>query len=246
MGAKQSIERVALALAQDRGQVTAADLVADHDVDEAEAKRVLALLHQRRELELDLEGDDFVYRLRGEARAAPQPAPKAAAKPAPKPKPKPAPKPKPKPKPKPEEPKEPNSEKEPSEGASQALMRRGKEALRDVALSAVVDRGKKDEAPSDEDKKSLLWGVGLGFFLPGAGLFYAAPWITAVFTTVVVVAAISILQLIPFFGAILTYMLFGAFMLTSGVLGGLYTHQFNKRGKRTRLLKDRGPKLLPL
>ena len=248
MGGNLSIERAALGMAQEHGKVTAAQLVDEHGIDDAEAKRVLALLHERRELELDLEGEDFVYRLRGTARAAP-PAAKPAAKPAreaapPKPEAEPQAEPTPEPKAKPKSSSRSKSDDD-GEGAGQALMRRGKEALTEVALDAMVDRGKKEDAGGD-DKKSLLWGVGLGFFVPGAGLFYAAPWITAVFATVVVAAVVGILQLIPLLGGLLTYIVLAAFMVTSGALGGLYTYKFNRTGKRTRLLKEGGPKALPL
>jgi hypothetical protein len=252
MAGNPKIERAALAMAQERGQVTAAELVTVHEVDVAEARRVLALLHERRELELDLEGEDFVYRLRGRARGPP--APRRPPPRAPSPRPEPAPRPKPeataqaepraKPEPKAKAAKVAAEAEGEGEGTGQALVRRGRAALADLALDAVVDRGPKEQL-AEAQKKSLLWGVGLGFFLPGAGLFYAAPWITAILATVVVVAVVGILQLIPLLGGPLTYIVFGAFMLSSGALGGLYTHKFNKNGKRTQLLKE-GVKGLPL
>ena len=132
-------------------------------------------------------------------------------------------------------------------GAARSASAAMTEALAPAATAALTnaakDKAKEVLLGSDDDdptKKKVLWGLGLGFLLPGLGLFYSAPWITAVVTTAavgVVVAILSLLSGIPILGGMVMYIVVGVLMLISGVLGGIYTWQYNKHGTRTRLSK---------
>jgi len=120
-------------------------------------------------------------------------------------------------------------------------------SLKDAAVSAVLAervsavfrRGRPLQtggAPLPMSmRRSVPRGVLLGCVLPGLGLAYAAPWpIVAVGTLVVVVgfkvlAWISLLFAVPF--------LIAAAVL-SGILGGLYTWQYNQMGRRAPLGED--------
>lgn len=93
-------------------------------------------------------------------------------------------------------------------------------------------------------RRSVPRGVVLGGIFPGIGLAYAAPWpVVAVATLVVIVgfkalAWISFLLAVPFLLAV---------AVLSGVLGGLYTWQYNQMGRRAPLGDDpERPRQLPL
>jgi hypothetical protein len=124
-----------------------------------------------------------------------------------------------------------------------ALVPLGSNAIAGAAKEAMKEKAKEALLGSDDDdpnKKKMLWGLGLGFFLPGLGLFYSAPWITAVAATAAVALLVGILSLlsgIPILGGMVMYIVVGVLMLMSGVLGGVYTWQYNKKGERTRLSK---------
>ncbi len=134
----------------------------------------------------------------------------------------------------------------PSDALGAALAPLGTEAV----TRAATDTAKKallGDGDADPTKKKMLWGIGLGFLLPGLGLFYAAPWVTAVLATITVGVVVTLLSYLPIIGGLLTYILMVAFMVASGVLGGLYTFQYNKTGQRTRLSKGgEGRRALPL
>lgn len=128
--------------------------------------------------------------------------------------------------------------------ASSSLANAAKDAVKEQAKEALL--GSEDDDPN---KKKVLWGIGLGFVLPGFGLFYSAPWLTAVLASLGVGAVAALLYLIsaiPILGGMLSYIVFGVLMLASGILGGVYTWQYNKNGERTRLSKgSEGRKALP-
>jgi len=243
-------EAQARAMARADGYVTASKLAAELRLSEADAKAQLQVMYDGGGLELDLEGDDFVYRLAGTVQGTPGPAPPATREPA-------------------ETPSadrrvevdadgedsEPQDEGEAADSgpgvtdelrdATTALVKQGRTAVANAALGALTDDPGAQEL-QDDDKKKLLYGIGLGAIFPGVGLFYAAPLLSAGLATAAVLLVLGILQLIPVIGTILSLYVFGAFMLVSGILGGLYTHKFNDTGRRTRLLKPKeGRRALP-
>lgn len=247
-------EAAAKAMAVADGYITAAKLGTKLGLSESDAKAQLQRMYDAGGLELDLEGDDFVYRLEGQVKGTPSPAarpPQAKA---------------------PEldapqvgapestngEPKADDASVEEDDSpdsdpgvadelrdATNALVEHGRSAVANAALGALTDDPGARELEA-EDKKKLLYGIGLGALFPGVGLFYAAPFLSAGLATAAVLLVLGILQLIPVLGTILSLYVFGAFMLASGILGGLYTHKFNSTGRRTRLLRPKeGRRALP-
>ena len=199
-----------------RGYVTPAHAAKLCKVELAEAKKRLEAMYEAGQLELDLQGDEFVYKRPGsKKRGGAQTSESAMVEAAPSP------------------------AKELVTNAESAVADAAKSAMTDAAKSAMTDAAKKAVLSDVKGGKprSVLWGIGLGFLLPGAGLFYAAPWITAVVSTVAVVIVLAILQVLPVVGGMLSYIVCGAFMFASAILGGTYAYQFNKHGQRTRLSK---------
>ncbi len=84
-------------------------------------------------------------------------------------------------------------------------------------------------------RRKVKLGVALGFFLPGFGLAYAAPWTITAVASVVFVVGFKILSLIPFLSGMLTVGFVALFAVASAVLGGLYTWQYNQMGRRAAL-----------
>lgn len=86
-------------------------------------------------------------------------------------------------------------------------------------------------------RRSVPRGVALGL-IPGIGLAYAAPWPIVVVGTLAVVigfkvlAWVSLLFAVPFLVAA---------SVLSGILGGLYTWQYNQMGRRAPLGEDPDP-----
>jgi hypothetical protein len=226
---------------RDGGAVRVNEIAAKVGVSREEAKGYIDAMYAAGELELDLDGDDFVYR-RKRKKGDPLPPSRIEVSPAPKPV---AKKRAPEPEPEPDEP----EEKPVKKGKEKSVIDSAKEAatgalvpIRDTLLKEAAKEAAKralggDDEPSAGPKKSMAWGVGLGLLLPGAGLFYSAPWITAILATVAVGLVMTILSYLPIIGPALTYIVFGLFMVASGGLGAIYTYQFNKTGKRTRLSK---------
>ena len=117
------------------------------------------------------------------------------------------------------------------------------DALVPLATKHLQDKARKEVAADLEGgpkKKSILIGVGLGFILPGVGLFYSAPWLIAIVATLMAVAFYWISS-IPLIGGGMG----AAFVLLSGVAGGLFAREHNKQGKRAHLPLYRKPKQLP-
>lgn len=192
-------------------------------VSEAEAKRALSRLQSDGKLELDLEGDEIVYRAKMSAaerrilvvpkeaapkEAAPKPVVKAKAKSGDVAK-----------RPREDEEEEPEEKKrEPSPG----IIAKVKGTIAEVK--------RREAAP-----RSLLIGVGAGALVPGIGLVYAAPWKVAGLGVAGGVVMFWILSYLPF---VIAGPLFAVLAVGSGVLGGLYAWKFNKEGKRAPLGDD--------
>ncbi len=109
-----------------------------------------------------------------------------------------------------------------------------------VALGG-LSREKASPLPKDK-RKSLLAGILLGLLLPGLGLFYAAPWLLALLGTVGIILVWKLLGWIPLIGSLVI----GTYALGSALLGGLYVAEFNRTGKRAKLMKNTsGKRRLP-
>ncbi len=87
--------------------------------------------------------------------------------------------------------------------------------------------------PPDK-RRNVAVGVLLGV-IPGFGLFYSAPWPVAIGASIVVFVGFKVLAFIPVLGSLLLFPFIGVCMVASGILGGLYTWQYNQKGKRSPL-----------
>jgi len=115
---------------------------------------------------------------------------------------------------------------------SKALVPIGDSAVTAVAKQAALAKLGMDgeEKVSKSKKKRLLYGFLFGFFLPGVGLFYAAPWLAAIAATLLALVVWKV-SAIPLVG----WAVGAAYMITSGVAGIFYTNAYNKNGKRTHI-----------
>jgi hypothetical protein len=84
-------------------------------------------------------------------------------------------------------------------------------------------------------QRSVARGVVLGGIFPGIGLAYAAPWPVVAVATLAVVGGFKVLAWISLLLA-MPFLLAAA--VISGVLGGLYTWQYNQMGRRAPLDVD--------
>ena len=129
-------------------------------------------------------------------------------------------------------------------GVGSDLAALGNQAVAAASLGVALgglNREKASPLPKDQ-RKSLLAGLLLGLLLPGLGLFYAAPWLVAVLGTVGILLVWKLLGWIPLIGSLVI----GTYALGSALLGGLYTAEFNRTGKRAKLMnKTRGKRRLP-
>ena len=103
---------------------------------------------------------------------------------------------------------------------------------------------KHDPAP----KKNLAIGFLLGL-IPGLGLFYAAPFVSAAVATVFVASVMVVvgwLKWIPLLGWLIKTVAMTGLALTSALMGLLYTNAYNQTGKRTALADKSDPDRLPL
>ncbi len=215
-----------LALSRDGVSVArAADALG---VSEAEAKRALSRLQSEGKLELDLEGDEIVYREKLSAaerrilvvpkEAAPKPVVKAKAKSGEIAK-------------KPRE-GEDERDEEPEEKAEAKKKKEPSTGIIAKVKGTIAEVRRREAAP-----RSLLIGVGAGALVPGIGLVYAAPWKVAGLGVAGGVVMFWILSYLPF---VIAGPLFAVLAVGSGVLGGLYAWKFNKEGKRAPLGDDAG------
>jgi serine/threonine protein kinase len=86
-----------------------------------------------------------------------------------------------------------------------------------------------------EKRKSVPVGVILGLFLPGIGLVYAAPVLTAFVVLICGAIPAGLLDGVPLVGGVLSALAWFVLALVSGVLGGTYAWHYNRHGKRTAL-----------
>jgi len=131
----------------------------------------------------------------------------------------------------------------PSGGRGASSLSSLKEAATSAVLvervSAVFRLGRplqKGGAPLPPSlRRSVPRGVLLGCLLPGLGLAYTAPWPIVAVGTLIVVAGFKILAWISLLFAV-PFLL--AVAVLSGILGGLYTWQYNQIGRRAPLGED--------
>src|SRR6185437_12365272 len=128
------------------------------------------------------------------------------------------------------------------EGAGKGALAGLGQTLDDGALAVKVGSaimaakaGAGGVALPPEKRRKIAIGVLAGGLLPGVGLAYAAPWPVVAVASLVVVAGYKILALIPFFSSLLLVPFLVVCAIASAALGGLYTWQYNRTGKRAPL-----------
>jgi serine/threonine protein kinase len=84
-------------------------------------------------------------------------------------------------------------------------------------------------------QKSVPFGAIVATFIPGVGLIYAAPVLSALLLTIIGAVILGGVESVPFVGGVLKVVVGLALALTSGVLGAAYTWHYNRAGKRTTL-----------
>ncbi len=94
-----------------------------------------------------------------------------------------------------------------------------------------------------EKRKSVPFGVAVGTVIPGMGLWYGAPFTSALVITIFGAIAVAIISNLPLIGGLLAVIAPIAAALLSGLLGGAYTWHYNRHGKRTPLRAVRYRKL---
>jgi hypothetical protein len=126
-------------------------------------------------------------------------------------------------------------------GAGKALAGLGK-ALDEGALAVKVGSvlmaaktGAVGSALPAERRRRIAVGVLAGALLPGVGLAYAAPWPVVLAASAVFLVGYKLIALIPFLSSVLLFPFVVVCVVVSAVLGGLYTWQYNRAGKRAPL-----------
>ena len=117
-------------------------------------------------------------------------------------------------------------------------------ALRNAAVGTMLQQklgtsfglgGTSDKALAGTQPRKVATGVLLGAVVPGLGLAYAAPWKVVAAATIVVIVGFKVLA---FFSLMFAVPFLVAAAAISGILGGLYTWQFNQTGQRVALSSD--------
>lgn len=127
-----------------------------------------------------------------------------------------------------------------SKGAGATLK-----SLRDAATASLIEQklgsmlglGEKKPGvplPAAMQRKISLGAI-LGGVVPGLGLAYAAPWKVVAIGTVAVIVGWKVLAFVSL-GLAVPFLVIAA--VASGVLGGLYTWQYNNMGRRAALGED--------
>jgi hypothetical protein len=134
------------------------------------------------------------------------------------------------------------SEPEPNKrgGFLSRLFGRDKFGARDALEVASEARGELDK-PRAPKEKSLLWSGGLSFFLGPVGWLYAGSWRESIPGALLYLGAAAILQKFP---AFILMPIMSIALPVSGLIGVGYAWQYNKKGKRVRLLSGKDKKQL--
>ncbi len=116
-------------------------------------------------------------------------------------------------------------------GITAALAPIGERMVSGASRGAAT--AKRFAAPRRDGHKSLVRGFLLGFFLPGVGLVYSAPY-SAVLAGTAALALALWLYTLPLVG-IVALPLLVALAVASGAAGIFYANAYNKQGKRTHI-----------
>jgi hypothetical protein len=114
-------------------------------------------------------------------------------------------------------------------------------ALRKAAVGAMVQQKlgalglPGASATGLAQPRKIATGALIGAVVPGLGLAYAAPWKVVALATVVVVVGFKVLA---FFSLMFAVPFLVAAAALSGILGALYTWQYNQAGHRVSLSND--------
>jgi hypothetical protein len=100
--------------------------------------------------------------------------------------------------------------------------------------------GKPVEAKPDK-RKSYLWAGGLSFLIGPLGWLYAGSFRETIPASIIYLAVAAVLTKLP---TMLVAPLMSVALPVSGLIGVLYAWQYNRHGKRQRLLKDKDQKKL--
>lgn len=118
-------------------------------------------------------------------------------------------------------------------------------ALRNAAIGTMLQQklgtslgigGASDKGLAGKQPRKIATGVLLGAVIPGLGLAYAAPWKVVAAATIGVIVGFKVLSFISLFLLGVPFLVVAAAI--SGILGGLYTWQFNQTGQRVALSDD--------
>lgn len=104
-----------------------------------------------------------------------------------------------------------------------------------VGTALVMEKLTGSSALAPDKRRKIGLGVLLGGLFPGLGLMYSAPWPVAIAASAVVILGYKIITFIPFLSAFLLVPFLAVCAIASAVLGGLYTYQYNQKGKRAPL-----------
>ncbi len=107
-----------------------------------------------------------------------------------------------------------------------------------VLVKQAASTAKRVVLTQKPGEKSVLWGLGLGFFLGPLGLLYAAPWSVAILSILGYGAAWKVyhwLSGVPLIGTLLFFVM-GVAHLAITVASAMYVLRYNKNGKRSPLL----------
>lgn len=143
--------------------------------------------------------------------------------------------PKPEPKPKPVKKAPPPEEDEPSDFDTAMVVAKG--------AKMAVQAKKELEKPRQKGDKSWLVSSGLSLVLGPVGWLYAGSFREAIPAAAIYVIVATILTKLPIF---LVWPVMAVLLPLSAIVGLVYSLQFNRNGKRTRIFdKDRDKKKLP-
>jgi hypothetical protein len=103
-----------------------------------------------------------------------------------------------------------------------------------AATTPLGSSSRASSAPMKRQKSTKAAAV-FGLLLPGAGLFYAAPFSAAVVAGLLTLVAVKMAAVIPLIGPLMSSVALGVCALVSALFGVLYARRYNQHGRRTHL-----------